>query len=121
MMMKLETPTTPAKISNEQAIQAASQTYDGLSKQVKNIHAEYHLLTHSGFKSAGLSQSAKQKNPQLNQGLQRTPVYIITFQGVAVEGLGGGTKNPNRPIMNEYNVVVDANTGEVLFSFGYTK
>lgn len=66
------------------------------------------------------SDAAKEKNPTLKQDgyLNETPVYIVTFKGITKKGhdtIGG--KEPT--IFKEHNVVVDAMSGEVLFSFDY--
>lgn len=113
--IKLKKPGVKAVISEDDALKAAS-TYFPLAASAKSIKIEYQQLTAPDINS--FSENALNKNGKLKEeGLNGIPVYIITFKGVAFPSAGGG--KGNHVTFTENNVVVDATTGEVLFSFSY--
>lgn len=117
--MSLKKPNTVAILSEEDAIKAASE-YFQIAASAKSIKVEYHLLTSPSINS--FSESALNKNEKLKkEGLNGTPVYIVTFKGVEFPSAGGSIRGGKiqHVTFTENNVVVDANSGEVLFSFSY--
>ncbi|MDR9852339.1 hypothetical protein RJP21_01840 [Paenibacillus sp. VCA1] len=120
--MKLKKPTgnttQGAAISENDAIQAASD-YFPLSSSAKNIKVEYQLLTAD---LQIIPENAIRKNDKLKEnGLNEAPVYIVIFQGVSFLSAGGAIKDgkTQHEIFRENNIVVDAVSGVVLFSFSY--
>ncbi|MFD3447177.1 hypothetical protein ACFDTO_21510 [Microbacteriaceae bacterium 4G12] len=104
------------KISKDNALQIVSNLYPSYASTAKNVVVEYQLVSGN---EQNFSDIAKQKNPQLahDNRLNQTPCYIVTF-----EGIKRSSKVPfgAKPIeLHEYNVIIDANSGEVLFSFTY--
>jgi hypothetical protein len=118
--VKLKKPTSDPAITSDTAISAASKFCSGYAQKAKSITSEYHLLTNGNF--AALSETAKEKNPKLKQEgfLNDTPVYIVTFNGITKIGHDAVPKlNRAATIFKEYNVVVDATSGEILYAFSY--
>lgn len=116
--MTLHKPKEQAVKSEMDAIKSAS-LYFPLSSTAKNIKVEYQLLT-APIRS--FSESAIRNNDKLKvNGLRDTPVYIVTFTGVQFPAAGGNVAgmDSERVIFTENNVVVDATSGEVLFSFSH--
>ncbi|GMK37305.1 hypothetical protein PCCS19_03580 [Paenibacillus sp. CCS19] len=114
----LHKPKERAVTSEKDAIQSAS-TYFPLSSMAKSIKVEYQLIT---APIQSFSESAIRKNDKLKvNGLRDTPVYIVTFTGVSFPAAGGNVagSDAERVIFTENNVVVDATSGEVLFSFSH--
>lgn len=118
MGMTLKKPDVAAAFSNDQAIAIASKYAPRYAKEANGIIAEYQLLTNDQFNL--FSDAAKEKNLELKEGgfLKDTPVYIVTFKGITKKG--HGFFKGQEPVVNhEFNVVVDANSGEVLYAFTY--
>lgn len=118
--VKLKRPTVGADITSDDAIAAASKFSPGFAQEAKIITWEYQLLTNNNF--AAFSEAAKEKNPRLKEDglLIDTPVYIVTFKGITKIGHNAYSKlNRAATMLKEYNVVVDANSGEVLYAFSY--
>lgn len=97
------------KISKEQALSAAGKFGDNQSKDVTE---SYKLMTYAGVTPAALSQEAKYANPKLNDGINKIPVWIVTYGGLNIPG-----KGKTDSVITENNVVIDATTGEFLFGF----
>lgn len=121
--MKLNKPNGIAAqavtISESDAIKAASD-YFPLSSSAKSIKTEYQLLTAPDIQQ--FSEDAIRKNGKLKEnGLNGTPVYIVTFKGVSFPSAGGNIKDgkTEHVMFTENHVVVDASSGEVLLSFSY--
>lgn len=119
--ISLKKSTTKPNITEKDAIELASRYCDVIAPTATSIKVEYHLMTNPGMK--GFSEAAKAKNAQLNRDdyLNNTPVYIVTFKGINLKSMGGvphGSKKQH-VIFHENNVVVDANSGEILFSYSY--
>ncbi|MGM0884023.1 MAG: PepSY domain-containing protein [Bacillota bacterium] len=115
--IKLEKPMAKVIYSKEKAIEIAIANANGYASESKSIEAELQLITLPSFTS--FSEKAKEKNLKLkSEGyLNATPVYIVSFKGV--HGKGHAAHGGETPTFTELNVVVDANTGEVLLSFNY--
>ncbi|MFC4767871.1 hypothetical protein [Effusibacillus consociatus] len=119
MDMKLELSVSPAPIDEDAAIESAKATFGGLVVGAKQVKVEYHMLTNKSFQL--FSEEAIQKNPSLKtKGIDRLPVYIVTFKGVEIEQSGPKkqTESPKGK-HSELNVVVDATTGVALKAFSY--
>lgn len=117
--VSLKKPTGDFTISEAKAIELASQYSPGYATEAKNIKAEKQLLTNDHMNL--FSNSAKEKNPKLKKEgkLIDTPVYIVTFKGITKVGHDGGINGKKPSIHHEYNLVVDANSGEILYGFSY--
>ncbi|MCZ8514129.1 hypothetical protein O9H85_17190 [Paenibacillus filicis] len=116
--VKLKKTIDNPTITQAQAIDLASKYAQGYAQEAKQIIAEYHLL--SNDKLTLFSDSAKEKNPKLkiDGKLNDTPVYIVTFKGITKKGHVSSIKQ-KVPVNHEYNLVIDANSGEVLYGFSY--
>lgn len=110
--------TVVPSITEEIAIKKASDYAAGYAAEAKSINAEYHALTNKNFTL--FSEKAKEKNGKLKKDgyLNDTPVYIVTFKGITKKA-HGSRLHPNPPDFHEYNLVIDANSGEVLYGFSY--
>lgn len=108
------TPITPG-ISDAEAFHIACNNRPDYASQASNICVEYYNVTDYG--GTGLSDIAKQKNPSLNAGIKESPCYIVSFEGIS--RYPHGPKGMTLPMLHEYNVFIDAMSGEVLFGFVY--
>lgn len=103
-------------ITKNDAIRIANQTFAQLDSKATNIHVEFQLVTDSAVKM--FSPEEKHLNPSVvSNGIRKMPCYIVTYNGVDVtsKAILGRT-----PIINhEYNVLIDALTGQILFGFTY--
>ncbi|RAU92730.1 hypothetical protein [Paenibacillus sp. YN15] len=114
----LKTPDTKSKISEEEAINLALKYCDALKPDPSNIAVEYQLMTYSNFHE--FSEAAKSKNQKLKEEgyLNNTPVYIVTLKGLNFPSMGGRAQGSKiqHIILHEKNVIIDADTGEILFT-----
>jgi len=109
------------KITEEQAIEAAKNAFPDLAIST-NIKVQKNIMTYKGttlFSDAELS-----KNPPLKEKgyIDNMPVWIVSFKGLKIfrAGISTTTDELRRKSMHEEeNVVVDAETGEALYSFTY--
>lgn len=122
MGMILEQPPTAkslSTISETDAIKSASDYMPNYAETATNIKAEYQLMSNPNFEQ--FSEKALEKNAALKQTkhLEKTPVFIISFEGIKRKGhdFYGSKKEPT--VFSEQNVVVDAISGEVLYSYNY--
>lgn len=115
----LEKPDSAAIITSDTAIQNASDTFPGWAHDAKEINAEYQLITNHSFR--GFSQEALDHNPHLKQlgYMDKLPVYIVTFKGMSYYAHVPAKSNGVVPVHHEYNVIVDATSGEPLMGFSY--
>ena len=115
MGMTLENTSVIAKLTPDQAVEAACKDRPDFANQAKNIVVEYYQITDPGTQV--LSDAAKQKNESLakNGYLLKTPCYIVSFEGINKEA----STPPDVPpkTFHEYNLVIDANSGEPLYAF----
>lgn len=102
----------PPAISGERAVELAREEMPG-AKRAASIQASYGLFT---------------KVLPERVLYDKVPAWIVTMKGMCVPAFGpavvdvdGETRlaEPPRCIGNEWNVVVDANTGEILLDFSY--
>ncbi len=102
-------------ITKDQAVQIAAQTFAPLAATAKSVHVELQLVTDKTTKM--FSPKEMQENPQVAlNGLANTPCYIVTYEGINF------TKSiPNHAdvVNHEYNVLIDAQTGQILYGFTY--
>lgn len=105
-------------ITKDEAIEFASRYAPLFADTAKLIKAEYVLMTNPDFNL--FSDEALNKNDALRQNkhLNKTPIYLVSFEGITKKGHDGfGGKEPTN--FTEQNVVVDAISGEILYSFNY--
>lgn len=116
--MELKKPTVQPSISDVKAIELASQYAPGAASTAKSITAEYQLFTMKGARM--FTEAALEKNANLKKDgfMNDTPVYIVSFEGITKKGHDSiNGKEPT--VLHEYNIIVDANSGEILSGFGY--
>lgn len=117
----LKTATEAAAISESDAVKMASNYADKLAPLVTSVVTEYQLMPYTDF--TAFSQSAKEKNARLrsNGYLNNTPVYTVTFKGLNFQSVGGSFRGGEieHVTLHENNVVIEANSGEILFSYSY--
>jgi hypothetical protein len=106
MNIIIDTSTVPAKINPIVAIMEAVKTYHPRIFNLDKITVEFQLMT----STAG------------GHSLSKEPVYIVSF--VSNKGWSGPSGGPigNQNALtlhHEFNTVVDANTGEILYGFEY--
>ncbi|MDF9408790.1 hypothetical protein L7E55_10555 [Pelotomaculum isophthalicicum JI] len=110
----LESTSIIAKITPDQAFETASKLAPKYATQAENIVVEYYQLTNTGFNA--FTDSAKQKNNSLSKdGIMKVPCYIVTFKGIT--RIGEAPMGIQAPIFHNFNIVIDANTGEPLYGF----
>jgi hypothetical protein len=99
---------------NKQAALTLAAEYFGLSHVAKDVHAQYNILTYKGIKTAGISEKARNANPKLKEAayIKDIPVWIVSYQGLNL-------KRAHGVVLHEHNIVIDAETGELLFGFKY--
>lgn len=51
--------------------------------------------------------------------MNNTPAYIVTYSGMSYASHVPDGFTGQVPVHHEYNIVVDANSGEVLMAFSY--
>lgn len=114
---KLDNASISAKITPEQAVELASEYRPDYASQAKDIVVEYYQLTNTAFNA--FSDSTKSNNKYLSKEgfLEKAPSYIVSFKGIT--RTGKAPKGLQAPVFHEYNVVIDADSGEVLFSLAY--
>lgn len=114
MHIKIDKATQSAKFTIQQAKQIADKFSPFNAKTAKNIIVEYHLVTDNAIHL--LPPQELQLNQQVAKTgyVSNTPCYIVTYQGVTLP-----SKVPGVSPHHEDNIVIDANTGVVLFAFNY--
>ncbi|MDQ6418900.1 hypothetical protein RB620_05540 [Paenibacillus sp. LHD-117] len=119
--MTLDIPAVQAGISEDEAIRLASAYCDVIAPKASKVSAEYHLMTYQNW--GEFSEAALSKNDQLRKDgyLNKTPIYIVNYKGIKVPSLGGQIRGgkAEKVIFTEKNVVLDAKSGEILFTFSY--
>jgi len=114
---KLENTSITAKITPEQAAKLASEYRPDYASQATDIVVEYYQLTNTAFNA--FSDITKNNSKYLSKEgfLEKAPCFIVSFKGIT--RTGHSPKGLQAPIFHEYNVVIDADSGEVLFSLAY--
>lgn len=116
--IQLHLPTSSnLVITKEQAISLAHTSAPKFASEAPEVIIEYQLLTYPYL--TAFSEQALNKNANLRADgyLNNTPVYIVTFKGI--HGTGHAARGQKVPTYKEFNVVIDASSGETLFSFTY--
>lgn len=105
-------------ITKEQAIKAAKNECPGYAAEATEIVAQKNYMTNKSFQM--FSPEALAKNRSLkDNGLDNSPVWIVSFKGLTIYrcGLSDMTDDMRKASSHqEYDVVVDATSGETLFS-----
>lgn len=115
--IKLDVPKVKPKVDRKVAEEVARKSFGGLINKATDVSVEFHLVTNETF--AAFSEVALEKNPELKTRghMDKTPAYIISYKGVSHPVSVPSDFEGPTPVLNEINVVVDANTGEVLMAF----
>ncbi len=115
--LTLENTAIVPKIAPREAVDAACHYLPGYANQAKSIVVEYYQLTNPGI--TAFSDAAKQKNQSLLQNgyLLKAPCYIVSFEGITRHG--SAPNGFQAPIWHEYNLIVDAGSGEILYGYAY--
>ena len=99
MGIELEKYTEDTKINNNQAIEIAKQSF-----KIENQQIQKYLITYSEKK------------------LTKVPVWIVTYKTEKITRSGGtGITDTERmnSSHNFKNIVIDANSGKILFNFDF--
>ncbi len=111
-------PSSPPKITQQQAIQLAT-TWLGLplAHQATHIHALYVLFSDDQYYSTDA-------RGQKNYLYENVPAWVVILEGLNLPGSGGGRpahgSNQNTIKYNhEMNVVINAQSGEYMEAFTY--
>ncbi|MFD2614351.1 DUF3888 domain-containing protein [Paenibacillus gansuensis] len=106
----LRKPVSKPLLSEKEAVSNAKAHCNVIARRARGIVAEYCLMTNPGM--TAFSKAALTKNAQLRHDgyLKNTPVYIVIFKGVHLPG-------KHHTVFEEHHVVLDANSGEILFSY----
>lgn len=109
------------KITKDQAIDIAKEFFPE-NAESKNIKAQLNAMTNKGFKM--FSPTALEKNPTLKEKgyLDNAPVWIVSCKGLTIHRSGGTMLDSEQKKANphtEENVVIDAITGEPLYTFSF--
>ncbi|HEX9063020.1 MAG TPA: hypothetical protein VF941_22840 [Clostridia bacterium] len=111
-------------ISREQAVEAAKKAFPDLASS-QNIKTQLNTITYNGF--TAFSAEALDKNPKIKEKgyLDQIPVWIVSFKGLvlyenSLVNLGDkGNQKIIEKSNEEENVVVDAESGVVFYSFTF--
>lgn len=109
---RFETPITPSLVMQDRAIQAAtSDIGQTMASQASRTVTQYVLFSDDNYYKQDPSTGQK------TYFYQRLPVWIVTFEGLNIPSQG----RPDSPTTynHEYNVVVDATTGQAIQEFTY--
>ncbi|KEO81268.1 hypothetical protein [Tumebacillus flagellatus] len=119
MHIQLEKPSSNPKIDEKAAISKAKQKFSKWAEDATETTVEYQLMTNPDYQM--FSPEALSKNPKLKAAghMEKLPVYIVSFKGMSYAGHIPQGFTGDIPIHHEYNVVVDAETGEPLIGFSY--
>ena len=108
MNIRLDPPDGEPAISEEEAMAAAREAAPGLEDRASSVKAEYVLM------------SKDDTFDMLPDGtreyvFQDRPVWIVTYSGLELPSRSGYSTIVN----TELHKVIDAQTGEALYSFSY--
>lgn len=106
-------------VSESLALEEAKQEFPQWEVDSDEVTIEYHKITNDTFRD--FSEEALEKNPQLKKTgyMSELPVYIVSYKGMSYEGNVPDSYEGEVPVHHEYNVVIDASTGEPLMAFSY--
>jgi hypothetical protein len=109
----LENTSIEPMINSDQALEVASKLAPKYATQANDIFIEYYQLTNA-FNA--FTDGAKQKNKSLSKdGIIKIPCYIVTFSGIT--RIGKVSEGIEAPVFHNFNIVIDATTGEPLYGF----
>lgn len=118
--IKLESPSiSEAKITKEIAIKSAQNAFPEWYNDATEISSNYYLISNKNFKSFSTIALNTDSNLKNKGYMDKLPVYIVTFSGMSYNSAVPNGYTGDTPVHNEYNVVVDANSGEALMGFSY--
>lgn len=119
MGITIENTSTAPTITPQEAAETASNECANYASQATNIAVEYYEFTDPNMRM--FSPAAMEKNQSLaaNGYLLDTPCYIVSFKGITKPAIVPPDFKGNPPVNHEYNLVIDANSGEPLFGFTY--
>lgn len=103
--------TNDTKVSKDEAVTRAMETQENL-KDATSVTAELGYLGSPNLVEA--SNNGEKVDPSLSNGHL---VWIVSFQGI--ETVSSGPPGSDHHIAHEYNVVIDATTGEFIIGFVY--
>ncbi len=101
-------PTSPPKISQEQAIQIVKTRHPELANEATSIVAQYVLFSNDNYYRV----DAQGQNHYF---FQNVPAWVISFEGLNLASHGP----PPITYNHELNVVINAQTGEDMGEFSY--
>jgi len=115
--IKLDVPQSIPLIDSNTAIENAKKAFPDWAADAKQVKAEYHLVSNDTFEC--FSDAALNKNADLKtkKHMDKTPAYIVSFRGMTYYGHVPNGFKGNIPVHHEYNVIVDATSGEPLMGF----
>lgn len=115
--IKLNVPQTAAVIDSQTAIENAKKAFPDWAADAKEVSVEYHLVTNNTFKL--FSDDALNKNSDLKnkKHMDKLPAYIVSFSGMTYYAHVPKDFKGEIPAHHEYNVIVDAKSGEPLMGF----
>ncbi|NCO66128.1 MAG: hypothetical protein AUK32_00330 [Candidatus Aquicultor secundus] len=112
---ELKQPAKSADMTSKEAIDKAKTYIAGGydSEHATGVHAVYALFT----------DNETPKLPEKDILLKDLPVWIVTIEGLKIEGHGGvahsGTPVKAQPPLTQLHIVINDSTGEVLEMFSY--
>ncbi len=101
-------PTSPPKISKEQAIQIVKAMNPELANEATQINAQYVLFSDDNYYRV----DAQGQNHYF---FQNVPAWVISFEGLNL----GSHGPPPIKFNHELNVAINAQTGEYMEEFSY--
>lgn len=106
-------------VSKDLALENAKKIFPAWANDATQTKIEFHLVTNKTFK--GFSKEALSKNSVLKTKgfMDKIPAYVISYVGMSYTANIPADFKGEVPIHHEYNVIVDATTGEPLMGFSY--
>ncbi|MCD1259310.1 hypothetical protein B5M42_010730 [Paenibacillus athensensis] len=116
MNFKLEPAMDEPIVQEDVAIKSASEAFPSAAGDATSVTVEYQLVTQDSYEM--ISDEAKRKNKKLEQDgrIHQLPAYIVSFHGLHIHPSRGGA---DRTEHEEFNVVIDAASGEALMGMSY--
>ena len=110
-----EQPTVDAS----EAIQIAQKEFENFVSEATSVATAFGLFTDTNYGPVDGEEGP------VTPSFVKVPAWIVTFNGLKMEGAGGVPVDPKSPLPREsrpnteLNVVIDATTGEVIEAFTY--
>jgi len=102
-------PTIDEKV----AINNAKEVFGGMVGESTGVSVEYQVIADGGDKESFIDAIKEAKPGILKADENELPAYIVTFKGVQIPSSYGHRYH------QEFGVIVDARTGEVLQGYTY--